>query len=255
MIVLIGKAAQRLLEELVLPQRRGGASADLAAAAAALESDPAPDAAGLLALLALFGVPDEAGRLEAPGGHPRNATRALEEVARGLELGSGLCHTLLGLLLALGHPGALDRARVWLREPPEAAALEAAMRLKEPRPPGASRPASGVRESGIDAVPLAYLLGAQLGDDLGALAYAFSEAHGLRAGWRGVKAASFSPLSRVPKKPEQAEAAACADAVAYARRPALAAARHAEGDPHRDWAQLPLAAPGPQDRILYYNIL
>lgn len=241
------KRALQILEFLILPQARDVAAPDFGAIEAELRADTSPDAVGVLSMLYLFGVPNEAGSCALPHGFPRNATLALAEISRGLEHGCGLCHTLLGLLLALGHPMAVNRSRVWLQDAP----LQAAFRVRAVQQVGKHE---DIRESGVDAVPLAYLVGAQLGDDVGSMAYAFSEAYNLRTpSWRGVRRAYFSTLSRVPKPPQEAPDARCLDAVMHARRPALAAARHAEADPHRDWAQLPLAIPEPFQRSRAYG--
>ncbi|CAE8622765.1 unnamed protein product [Polarella glacialis] len=114
-----------VLEEAVLPRSRTASQLPTAAALVeALESELAErpagprngEAAGILALLQLVGLPDSHGRLLPPEGLGRNISKALAVIAEGLEVGScGLCHSILGLLLSLGHPEALARTKAWLK--------------------------------------------------------------------------------------------------------------------------------------------
>lgn len=99
--------AMHVLTQMVRPGGGGAGAgeADLARVAAALEVS---EARGLLALLHLTGVPDEQGRLAAPGGWPRDLAKALRYATEGAsrphqETGDGWSFTVLGLLLSINY--------------------------------------------------------------------------------------------------------------------------------------------------------
>eukprot|EP00371_Babesia_bovis_P001455 XP_001610102.1 hypothetical protein [Babesia bovis T2Bo] len=67
----------------------------------------------LLAFLYLFGVPDESGNLEIPGGWPRNIASSLSYMTEGVGASCGLCNAVLGFLSAIGYPPVANNMYAW----------------------------------------------------------------------------------------------------------------------------------------------
>jgi len=197
-----------LLEEILLPKASGEAE-NLQEVCAGLAAQNNPRAHGTLALLFLFGVPDEAGRLSFPWGIPRNLDTALRYVLEGLGPKCSLCYTLLGFLTSLGHP----------------ASVAAAVELRQGHQ--------------TDLAALLYRAGSNLGDVLSNMAFASSRLHGLisedlmlgehlnvsfwRRGFVGA-----------------AEGKECLTAFDDTTQAVLRSVQNCEDGLHRDWTQRPL---------------
>ncbi|GFE54872.1 Sel1 repeat-containing protein [Babesia ovis] len=67
----------------------------------------------LLAFLYLFGIPDRLGRLEMPGGWPRNIGSSLNYITEGIGASCGLCNAVLGFLSAIGYPPVMNNMYAW----------------------------------------------------------------------------------------------------------------------------------------------
>ncbi|ESS36086.1 Sel1 repeat-containing protein [Toxoplasma gondii VEG] len=155
------------------------------------------EAYGACAFLSFFGVPDAEGKLQLPGGWPRDIALALRcavEGNRGRQL-CGTCFVIDGLATALGFPPILAGSHAWavtqdvgikslfvlhrqsnLYIPPDL--LEAGPSPWRTDTPlwkngeGISQRSRGVRSS-FDAPLIKYEMAAQMGDALGKLAAAY----------------------------------------------------------------------------------
>ncbi|KEP67115.1 UNVERIFIED_CONTAM: Sel1 repeat-containing protein [Hammondia hammondi] len=155
------------------------------------------EAYGACAFLSFFGVPDAEGKLQLPGGWPRDVALALRcavEGNRGRQL-CGTCFVIDGLATALGFPPVLADSQAWavaqdvgikslfvlhrqsnLYMPPDL--LEAGQSPWRTDTPlskngdGIAQRSRGLRSS-FDAPLIKYEMAAQMGDSLGKLAAAY----------------------------------------------------------------------------------
>jgi len=224
--VLISAARESvaLLEEILRPSTTGEAK-NLQEACAELAAQNTSRAHGTLALLFLFGVPDEAGRLSFPYGIPRNLDMALTYILEGLGPKCSLCYTLLGFLTSMGHP----------------ASMVAAAQLQQGRE--------------TDLAALAYRAGSNLGDVLSNMAFASSRLHGLIAAdlmldsVRPSNSSGSSSSSSVHSNNLSlwrrrfvgaAEGAKCLTALDDTTQAVVRSIQNCEDDQHKDWEQRPL---------------
>ncbi|CEM36757.1 unnamed protein product [Vitrella brassicaformis CCMP3155] len=73
----------------------------------------ASEAYGYLALLYLFGVPDERGNVDFPHGWPRDVDKAVECIIKGSRLSCGTCYMLAGFLFSIGYPPLVRSSHGW----------------------------------------------------------------------------------------------------------------------------------------------
>ncbi|GBE60691.1 hypothetical protein, conserved [Babesia ovata] len=67
----------------------------------------------LLAFLYMFGVVAPNGRLELPGGWPRDIVRSLAYITDGIGSSCGMCNSILGFLSGIGYPPVADNMYAW----------------------------------------------------------------------------------------------------------------------------------------------
>lgn len=234
--------AAALLDGLLAPRGGGppgiaAAPLDLARARDELAAEGSAAAHGVLALLYAFGLPDAAGRLDFPGGFPRQLELALDHLRAGLSGSCAICYTLLGFLLSLGYPLAKEIAIGVLQELKGASAAGFAVMEA-----GLTFPSDGGPPEDTDAAAVSYLLGGHFGDTLGALAFGSASMHGLVSpGLRVRLLADGNNLSLWKRRFRAAadDGAVCTQITDRMLPGVLRSVQNCEQDQHRDWKQRP----------------
>ncbi|CDR94123.1 hypothetical protein, conserved [Babesia bigemina] len=67
----------------------------------------------LLAFLYMFGIVSPNGRLELPGGWPRDIARSLAYITDGIGSSCGMCNSILGFLSGIGYPPVAENMYAW----------------------------------------------------------------------------------------------------------------------------------------------
>lgn len=211
---LASEAAWARLEAIARDRgaARDGSSGWSEVLASLVAAHPHSEASGTLAWLHLFGVPDERGSLDPPGGCPRNVDRAVAVAREGASLRSptcSRCYSLLALMLSIGYPPLVNVAHA-TRDIAGRPSLIFVSHEVTAHPHGSAQAAQLPRDIGRpDPVATAYVIAMHAGDTLGILAVAHLANHGI------IDAAEFgAPFPNqasagTPRRPSAGKRATC----------------------------------------------